>query len=260
MVDDFRTNEEQPAASCRKSAGEYRCDDEIAIGAADHRRICDNLARISSSFGRKIHVLDAGCGTGRHFHCLRNVELLVGVDISAEMLRAAETPVKSEEISAENIRLLQRNICEHSFSSGMFDFIYSLGVFGHGASLTAELGRKFYHWLEEGGRLYVNTIETSGNLLLNAGRRKVKRVIYPLLPQSMQRKLHEREARLPGFTMTREELDAVMRASGFAEFSISAHVCRSALWSGVHLECIATKSRRRTCVVQAPGSNAPIPP
>ncbi len=39
----------------------------------------------------QIDVLDAGCGTGRHFHCLQHVRLLVGVDISAEMLRAARS-------------------------------------------------------------------------------------------------------------------------------------------------------------------------
>lgn len=260
MVDDLRTCENQPAASSREAADQYRRDDEIEIGTANHRRICENLARISSSFARKIHVLDVGCGTGRHFHCLKNVELLVGVDISAEMLRAAEKPVKSEEISAESIRLLQRNIYEHTFPAGMFDFIYSSGVFGHGASFTAELGRKFHHWLEEGGRLYFNTIETSEDPRLIAGRRKIKRAVYPLLPQSIQRKLDERSARPPGFAMTREELDAVMRASGFADFSISAHICRAALGSGVHLECVATKSRRRTCVAQVRGSKAPTPP
>ena len=207
----------------------------------------------------KIHLLDVGCGTGRYFHCLKNVELLVGVDISAEMLRAAETPVKNEELSAKNIRLLQRNIYEHSFSLGMFDFIYSLDVFGHGAQLTIELCRKFYDWLDEAGRLYLNAIGTSEDPPLIVWRRKLKRALYPLLPRRVKRKLDEREARLPVFTMTDEELDTVMRAGGFTDFSISANFCESPLWSGVHLECIATKRRRRTFIGQARGNQAPMP-
>lgn len=259
MTNDQRVYEKLLVEGYAKAAEQYRRDDEIEVGTANHRRICGNLSRISSSFGRKIHVLDVGCGTGRYFHCLKNVELLVGVDLSAEMLRAAERPVKNDEVSAENIRLLQRNIYEHTFSSGMFDFIYSFGVFGHGAQLTVELCRKFYDWLAEDGRLYVNTIETSEDPPLVAGRRKIRKAVYPFLPRSIQRKLDERGARLPVFTMTHEELQAVVHEGGFSDFTVSADVCHSPLWRGVHLECVAIKGGRRASWAPAQGCQTAAP-
>ena len=259
MSADYRIYEKALTASYGEAAERYRRDDEVEIRTKNHRRVCGNLARISSSFGRSIHVLDVGCGTGRHFHCLRNVELLVGVDISAEMLRAAETPVKSDELSAKNIRLLQRNIYEHSFSSGMFDLIYSLDVFGHGAQFTIELCRKFYDWLDEAGRLYLNAVETSEDPPLIVGRRKLKRALYPLLPRRVKQKLDEREARLPLFTMTDAELETVMRAGGFTDFSISANFCESPMCNGGHLECIATKRQRRVSIAQARGNQMRMP-
>lgn len=260
MTNDRRVYEKLLVEGYAKAAEQYRRDDEVEVGTANHRRICGNLARISSSFGRKIHVLDVGCGTGRYFHCLKNVELLVGVDLSAEMLRAAEKPVKCEEVSAENIRLLQRNIYEHTFSSGMFDFIYSFGVFGHGARLTVELCRKFHDWLGYDGRLYLDAIESSDDPPLIWARRRIKRALQPLLPQSVKRKLEEREARLPVLAMTHEELDDVMRAGGFTDFSISANPCHSPLWSGVHLECVAIKGRRRASMAPAQGCETAAPP
>lgn len=189
MAHDYQVYEKHLADTYRQAVERYRRDDEIEVSTANHRRICGNLARISSSFERKINVLDVGCGTGRHFHCLKEAELLVGVDISAEMLRAAENPVKGEHVSIGSIRLLQRNIYEHTFPSGMFDLIYSFGVFGHGARLTVDLCRKFHDWLGHGGRLYLDTIESSGAPALVLARQRIKRIIYPLLPISAFRRM-----------------------------------------------------------------------
>lgn len=253
MSKDYLIYEKTLNASYGAAAENYRRDDEIEIGTANHRRLCGNLGRISASFSHTIHVLDVGCGTGRHFHCLQNVESLIGIDISPAMLAAAASPVRSADVSARNIHLKRGNIYEQSFSPETFDLIYSLGVFGHGAKLTVDVGRKFYEWLRPGGRLYINTIETSVDRPVVAGKKQLKKILLPLLPGRMQAILQSREARLPVFTMTHDELDAVMRASGFADFTISANVCRSPLWSGVHLECIALKkshshevSQRRT--------------
>lgn len=245
MVKDYRVYEERLAASYRKAAEQYRRDDEVEVGTANHRRICGNLGRLSSSFGRKIRALDVGCGTGRYFHCLESVEVLVGVDISAEMLRAAEKPVKGEEVSAASIRLLQRNVYEHTFAAGTFDLIYSFGMFGHGAPLTVELCRKFHEWLGDGGCLYLDTIETANDPLLTAARRRLRNAVYPFLPRRARRKLDERQARLPVFTMTPEELEAAVHGGGFRDFTVSNNVCHSPLWSGTHLECVATKGRRQ---------------
>ena len=250
MGGDYPSYEKALTASYREEAAQYRRDDEIEVRTENHRRICGNLRRIACSFGRQINVLDVGCGTGRHFHCLANVDTLVGLDISAEMLQAAAEPVKKQEISAQNIRLLCRNVYDHSFPSGFFDFIYSLGLFGHGSQLTIELGTKFHDWLSADGRLYFDTIESVSDPF-SAAKNKLKRAIYPLLPPGARRRLAEREARLPFFTITREQVDTVMRRSGFTDFVIAASISRPPPWRGLHLECIAFKSRRGFCVEHA---------
>lgn len=244
MNNDYRNYESALVASYRAAAERYRRDDEIEIRTENHRRICGNLRRVSASFGRKINVLDVGCGTGRHFHCLANVGTLVGVDISAEMLQAAADPVMKQQVSAQNIRLLCRNIYDHSFPAGYFDLICSFGVFGHGAQLTVELCRKFHHWLSPDGRLYFDTIESVSDRPLAAAKKRLKRALSRFSPPVTRRLLTEREARLPAFTITCDELEAVMRGGGFADFVTSANICRSPLWRGIHLECMALKRRR----------------
>src|ERR1041385_9228822 len=72
----------------------YREDDEVEVTTENHRHYCEMLREITTSFDRPISVLDVGCGTGRYFHCLKNVDLLIGLDISPEMLKAAESPVR----------------------------------------------------------------------------------------------------------------------------------------------------------------------
>lgn len=238
---DYQAFEERLVQSYREAAGQYRRDDEIEIRTENHQRVCGNLRRISSAFGRKIRVLDVGCGTGRHFHCLKNVQSLVGVDISPEMLRAAAEPVRRQDISAEDIQLTRGNIYDISFPRASFDFIYSLGIFGYGAPLTLEICRKFYDWLGSDGRLYFNAIEISSIRPLIRARKQLKKLVYPVLPRSMKRVLDERENRLPFFALKHYELEELMRASGFSDFVVSTNVCRSPLWKGIHLECVASK-------------------
>src|SRR5262245_38820409 len=116
----------------RAEANHYRQDDEIEVMSDHHRRLATVLSGISASFGRPIAALDAGCGTGRFFYCLRNVDRLVGLDITAEMLRAAENPVKSDEVTVRRIELIRSNVFFTSFPPASFDLIYSFGMFGHG--------------------------------------------------------------------------------------------------------------------------------
>src|ERR1700722_865570 len=96
---------ESISASYAQVAARYRCDDEIEVTTENHAHLRNILGAISSSFGRPISVLDAGCGTGRYFYCLKNVKCLTGIDISQEMLRIAGSPVRQEEITAGTIEL-----------------------------------------------------------------------------------------------------------------------------------------------------------
>src|SRR5882757_10066097 len=95
----YQAVEETIKAGYREVSSQYRRDDEIEVTTANHQRICATLKRICVSFPYPISALEVGCGTGRYFHCLTNVDELTGLDISEEMLRAAENPVRQEQIS-----------------------------------------------------------------------------------------------------------------------------------------------------------------
>src|SRR5688572_15490694 len=92
-----------------RDAAQYRRDDEIEASSENHQLLSGNLRRICRSFTKPARVLEIGCGTGRYFHCLENVRLLVGTDLSAEMLERARQPVKAVEVSAAEIRLIRGN-------------------------------------------------------------------------------------------------------------------------------------------------------
>jgi hypothetical protein len=165
---------------------------------------------------------------------------LIGLDISEEMLRAAEHPVREEQISAQRIRLVRANIYLLNFLPEAFHFIYSLGMFGNGCPLTVEICNKFYDWLVPGGKLFFNIVDFTGLPLSYRFRRRVRELVYPLRTRRLQSALDEREARHPFFGMTRRKLEALLRATRFSEFTVAAH--DSPLWGGRHLECMTTRS------------------
>ena len=228
-------------AAYRDASSRYRRDDEIEVATENHQRLSARLKSVCESFPHPIDVLDIGCGTGRYFYCLTNVRQLTGVDITAEMLEAARNPVRAEKVSARSIRLLRANVYFAEFPPESFHFIYSLGMFGNGCPVTARLCDTFYDWLTPGGRLFFDTLDTAGLPWWYRARRSARRRIYPLLPRRWQAALDEREARHPFCGMSRHELEDTLRRTRFKRFEIHSHECRSPLWSGWHLECLATK-------------------
>lgn len=238
----YEAVEETIKAGYRAVSSQYRRDDEIEVTTANHQRICSKLQRICTSFPGPIRVLDAGCGTGRYFHCLANVEELTGVDISEDMLRAAEFPVRQELVSVKKILRIRGNIYLSSFEPESFHFIYSLGMFGNGCPVTVDLCNKFHDWLAPGGKLYFNTVDFAGLPLWYRARRQARQFVYPMLSRRLQSILDEREARQPSFSMSRAELEAIMRHTKFSEFQTTSQLCESPLWNGRHLECIASKT------------------
>ena len=158
------------------------------------------------------------------------------------MLSAAENPVRQELISVKNILRIRRNVYLSSFEPASFHFIYSLGMFGNGCPVTVEVCDKIHDWLKPGGKLYFNTVDFAGLPLWYRTRRQARHVVYPMLSRRLQSILDEREARQPSFAMNRDELEAIVRRTGFSGFQVMSHVCKSPLWSGRHLECIASKA------------------
>ncbi len=206
-----------------------------------HQRLREVLERISSSFGRSISVLEAGCGSGRYFYCLKNVGQLVGLDLSPEMLEAARNPVRQSEISAREIRLVCGSVYEAAFPPGSFDFIFSLGMFGFGCRLSVELCSRFYDWLAPGGQLFFDALDRSGLSRKFRARRAAGRMVYRLLPRRLQATLDARNDTVPIFDLSRADLERILRASRFRQFAVGPPLGLSPYWETVRLHCFATK-------------------
>lgn len=239
---DYRKAEIALQSSYGAQASRYRQDDEVEIASPHHVRLANTLAEITSSFQYPISVLDVGCGTGRYFYCLQNVESLVGMDITPEMLAAAETPVNGHKVSARKVHLIPGNVFSAAFTAESFDFIYSLGMFGHGCPVTAEVINKFHSWLAPGGRLLFDVVDFAGLPWFHRARKQSRKLIYPLLPERLQNALDERQQNVPFFGLSKTELAAIMRNTHFnLNFTVTSHVCDSPLWEGRHLECQAQR-------------------
>jgi len=239
---DYDLAAENIRASYREVTSKYRDDDEIEVTTDNHQHLFCILRDISVSFDRPIVVLDAGCGTGRYFHCLKNVSRLVGIDVSPEMLKAAESPVRASEITAEEVQLICENVFKASFPPESFDLIYSMGMFGHGCPVTLEICNRFYDWLKPGGRLFFNVMDLATLPRRVRLKKRIRRLVYPFLPQSVQRMLDERQRWLPFFGMTRRDLRRLMEQSAFKSAAISSRLTQTPLWRGFQLECSATKN------------------
>ncbi|HHY84297.1 MAG TPA: class I SAM-dependent methyltransferase [Verrucomicrobia bacterium] len=239
---DYLAVEETIKADYRAVTPQYRRDDEIEVTTENHRHISRRLRELCESFPHAICALDVGCGTGRYFHCLTNVRELTGLDITEEMLRAAENPVRQEQVSIPVIRLVRANVYLKEFPAESFHFIYSLGMFGNGCPVTTALCDKFHTWLVPGGKLYFNAVDTTGLPLWFRTRRQIRGMLWPLLPERLRQGLREREARHPFYGLTQRELANIMKSSRFSHFEVASRPCASPLWEGRHLECVATKA------------------
>jgi len=260
---DHRRFESNLAQAYDNNADQYRRDDELEARTENHQRLGGNLRRICRSFPHPIRVLEIGCGTGRYFHWLENTDLLVGTDISPEMLRLAQHPLQEADVTAREIRLIRSNLYETNFDPGSFDFIYSLGVFGFGAELTSELCEKFARWLAPGGRLYFDALEKHHlgkiPLLKEAMKQSIKATVLPLLPRATRGRIEERAKNaVPTFNYTREDVERLMAEAGFRDYVLSSNTCHSPLWSGLHIECSAQKENLKVPLNSGPNASAKL--
>ena len=182
----------------------YREADELAIATEGHKHLYNVLKDISCSFGYNISILDLGCGTGRYFHCLQNVERLVGIDISLHMLKESRNPVKKEEINFNRIDLICANIFAIEIVPQSFDFIYSIGVFAGYSSFDLYICNQLFDLLKPRGKLYFTVTNIASR-------------------------------------MTYIGLREVMENSKFTQYEISGYGSTSTLRKDIFYECIAMK-------------------
>jgi len=221
---------------------QYREGDALAITHGSRQHYGDLLRKLSGAFGRPIDVLDVGCGTGRYFHCLRNVRRLVGVDISRDMLEQALEPVHGSELQVEQLELLCGDIYSLELPAGGFDLIYSIGVLAEYSPLTAALLEKLTALLAPRGRLLLTAVDIHSRLQQPEDERlgpalRVVRKIFPALPRAARRVCNRA---LGSHYLTERQLGALFRNPRFASFALAPYR-HSSGWQGVHWDCLAEK-------------------
>jgi SAM-dependent methyltransferase len=224
----------------------YRQEDEAALdrgGAAAH--YSELIRLLSSAFGRKIDVLDVGCGTGRYFHSLSNVKRLVGLDISAEMLEQARNPVRQDRLDIEAIELVCGDVFSLDAPQAAFDLIYSIGVLGEFAPIDAPLLERLATLLKPDGVLFTTAVDTHSRMRMRVGGRvtlprRALNKMFRHLPHTVRAMLNRH---LSPCYVTREQLEALFAASPFPTYCFTQYEHKPG-WRGTHFDCIAWKSPR----------------
>src|SRR5688500_14770236 len=150
------------------------------------------IGSVCDRFGHPIDVLDLGCGTGRYFWGLRNVNTLTGLDASEPMLAEAAQPTRAGEIRARHITLVKGDLATHQFRDGSFDFVYSIGVLAEHVALTRALVERVAGWLKPGGRFAFTTIDPQSPDVPATLPRRVATAMLPIAPGPIGDALHHR--------------------------------------------------------------------
>lgn len=216
-------------------ARRYREHDEELSQVEAYRAFCEWLRDICGRFRRSIDVLDLGCGTGRYFAALRNVNALVGLDASGPMLAEAANPVGAEQITAKTIQLIEGDALTHQFSPDSFDLIYSVGVLAEHTPFDSRIVDNVATWLRPGGRFAFTTVHPDSASIPKTLGRTLGRAALPFSPGPIRRWLR---AKLTAAGQYADEALIVERLG--RRFSIES-ITR--LQSEAHLHCLCVAVR-----------------
>lgn len=225
-------------------AVKYRHHDEVHITGLDHARVCGRLGMLCNNLESPLNVLDLGCGTGRHFHCLRNVTSLTAVDVSPKMLEQARTPVKGDELDIHDVRFVCGDFYSLDFPRNYFGLIYSLGVFGNGCALNHFLARKFLEALQPGGSFFFDVPDASTLPWSRRLRQRLRGRVYHALPNRWQALWDARSGWLPAFIPTQGEILATLTKAGFVRIDLRSEASHLPGGKGRKFECLAWKPDR----------------
>lgn len=173
-------------------ARRYRSRDEELEGVGSYHSLVRWVGEVCDRFGHPIDVLDLGCGTGRYFWGLRNVNTLTGLDASEPMLAEAAHPTRAGEINARQIRLVKGDVATHQFPDSSFDLVYAVGVLAEHVALTRALVERVARWLKPNGRFAFTTIDPHSPDVPLTLPRRLATAALPLAPGWIGDALHRR--------------------------------------------------------------------
>ena len=174
-------------------ARRYRQHDEELSHVEAYRAFCDWLRDICGLFRTPIDVLDLGCGTGRYFAALRNVNALVGLDASGPMLAEAANPIGAERITAKTIQLVEGDVLTHQFAPGELrpDLFDRRARRAH-ALRQPRSSTTSARWLRPGGRFAFTTVHPDSASIPKTLGRTLGHALLPFAPGPIRRWLRTR--------------------------------------------------------------------
>ena len=173
-------------------ARKYRERDDALLDIATYQDFIAWLGQVCARFAQPIDVLDLGCGTGRYFWGVGNARSLVGLDASAAMIAEARRPVLAEQISAQQVVLVQGDLATHHFPDHSFDLVYSIGVLAEHMPLDGSVVARVWNWLRPGGRFAFTTVDPQSPDVPKTLPRRLASLALPIVPSGLGRTLHRR--------------------------------------------------------------------
>ncbi len=193
------------------------------------------------SFSRPITVLDLGCGTGRYFHCLDNVQKLIGIDTSSEMLKEARQPIHQERLNIPHTELICGDFSAQAFPAQSFDLIYSIGVLGEYAPLDKTICQKLNTWLKPRGKLFFSVVDAASKPPTQSLKWRIAEGLYPVLPPGWKSKIRQ-ERLWRSLYLTETQLKEILKAGDLPDVTINRFgVEGDGGWVGAHFDCSSTK-------------------
>jgi len=202
-------------AEANQSAGfaaAYRESDEAAKDSDTHAGKCEIIRDLSLGFTKPIDVLDLGCGTGRYFHCVKNVRSLVGIDPSEHMLQQARRPLMGGN---HNVRLIRSTMHEIAFLPQSFDLLICVGVLGVWCPIDEWVLQRISRMLRYDGAFFFTAVEYEP--IEVTFKRRIASAVRPLLFGAPRRYV---DIRLRDFTVSAARL-RVLCEKYFGEVKIA---------------------------------------
>jgi SAM-dependent methyltransferase len=217
-------------------ANRYREHDDRLRGSELVTRFGSWLRAVCGRFTPPIDVLDLGCGTGRYFHALRGVRRLVGIDVSAPMLERALAPVDGAAVAIGSIQLVQGDFLQHSFQTGEFDLVYSIGVLAEHSPFDDDVAGRVHGWLRPGGRFAFTAVHPLSFSVPTTMKRRMGARLMPFATGWLRSTLR-RQLMRDGLYADEERVRDVLDRSGFVIESLEPYE------SDVHLHLLTVARR-----------------